>query len=286
MLKTKIIAEVGCNHQGQFDLAVKYIETLKKDCNVDYVKFQKRTPKELLTELEYNSPHPNEMHSFGKTYGEHREFLEFPLSVHQKLKQKCEEVGVGYATSVWDLTSAKEITSLNPEYIKIPSACNLCFDMLKYLCQNYFGEIHLSLGMTSLIEESKIIQLFRSEDRIKDLVLYHCTSGYPIAFKDAKLLNIKLLKEKYGYEIKGIGFSSHTLGISIEPVAVSLGAQYIEKHVTFDRTWKGTDMGASLEMGQVKKLVRDIRATEDALQYKTEDLLEVEKVQRNKLKRS
>ncbi len=281
--KTKIIAEVGCNHQGSFDLALKYIETLKKECQVDYVKFQKRCPKELLTVEEYNSPHPNHMHSFGDTYGEHREFLEFSIEQHQILKNKCEEIGVGYSTSVWDLTSAKEVSSLNPDYIKIPSACNLCFDILEYLCVNYSGKIHLSLGMTTFQEEFSIIDFFKKHNRLLDLVLYHCTSGYPISFKDANLLNIERLKQDYP-EIE-LGFSSHTLGISIEPVAISLGARYIEKHVTFDRTLKGTDMSASLEIGQMKKLVRDIKAVEDALSYKSEDLLEIEIAQRKKLKR-
>lgn len=283
--KTKIIAEVGCNHQGQFDLALKYIETLARECHVDYIKFQKRNPKELLTEQEYNSPHPNPMHSFGDTYGAHREFLEFPVEWHQKLKQKCDDEGVGYSTSVWDVTSAQQITALKPDYIKIPSACNLCFEMLEYLCQNFPGKIHLSLGMTSFAEESQIIDFFKQHGRLLDLVLYHCTSGYPIAFKDAKLLTIKTLQAKYAGLIGGFGFSSHTLGISIEPVAVALGAEFIEKHVTFDRAWKGSDMSASLEIGQVKKLVRDIRATEDALEYKSKDFLEIEQAQRLKLKR-
>jgi N-acetylneuraminate synthase len=282
--KTKIIAEVGCNHQGQLDLAYKYIDTLKKECNVDYVKFQKRNPKELLTEEEYNAPHPNSLHSFGSTYGEHREFLEFPIRTHVELKKACEAIGVGYATSVWDLTSAKEIASIYPDYIKIPSACNLSFEMLEYLCHNYHGKIHLSLGMTTAEEELEILNFFKNKERLIDLIIYHCTSGYPITFKDANLLHIKTLQERYP-NVGGYGFSSHTLGISIEPVAVSLGAQYIEKHVTFDRMWKGSDMSASLEIGQMKKLVRDIRATEDALQYKKQDLLNIEIPQRKKLKR-
>jgi sialic acid synthase len=282
---TKVIAEVGCNHQGNFDLAKKYIESLSKDCHVDVVKFQKRNSRELLTKQEYDAPHPNPMHSYGKTYGEHREFLEFNLEQHYLLKKTCIDFGVDYSTSVWDLTSAKEITELNPKLIKIPSACNLDFKMLDYLCSNYFGEIHLSLGMTTFSEENKIYKFFESKNRLSDLVLYHCTSGYPIEFKDVNLKQISVLKDKYGSLIKGIGFSSHTLGISVEPVAVSLGATYVEKHVTFDRTWKGTDMAASLEMGQVKKLVRDIRAVEQALTFKECDLLPVEIEQRTKLKR-
>ncbi|MFC1886215.1 N-acetylneuraminate synthase family protein, partial [Thermodesulfobacteriota bacterium] len=140
----KIIAEIGCNHKGDIEIAKEMITTASFFCKVDAVKFQKRCPKELLTEEEYNTPHPNPVNSYGGTYGEHREFLEFNLDQHRQLKQWCEEFGLIYSTSVWDLTSAKEVASLNPKYIKIPSACNLKFKMLEFLCKHFNGEIHIS----------------------------------------------------------------------------------------------------------------------------------------------
>jgi len=94
-------------------------------CKVDVVKFQKRTPLELLTERQYNDPHPNPENSYGKTYGEHREFLEFDAEQHRQLKEWCDDLGVKYSTSVWDLESAKDIIPLEPCLLKIPSACNL-----------------------------------------------------------------------------------------------------------------------------------------------------------------
>ena len=129
-----IIAEIGCNHKGNMDIAHEMIITAATYCKADIVKFQKRCNKELLTEEQYNAPHPNPNNSYGSTYGEHREFLEFDLDQHKQLKKWCDECGIEYSSSVWDLTSAKEIVSLNPKLIKIPSAVNLNKPVLEYLC--------------------------------------------------------------------------------------------------------------------------------------------------------
>ncbi|MBQ3945254.1 MAG: N-acetylneuraminate synthase family protein [Alphaproteobacteria bacterium] len=281
-----IIAEIGCNHKGDINIAKEMIEIAATYCKVDIVKFQKRCNKELLTPEEYNAPHLNPDNSYGKTYGEHREFLEFNIEQHRQLKAWCEEYGIVYSTSVWDLTSAKEITSLNPQLIKIPSACNLNKPMLQYLCDNFPGEIHLSFGMTSKAEEESIVSFFEQNGRAKDVVLYNCTSGYPVPFEDICLLEITRMREQYGNRVKAIGFSGHHLGIAVDSAAVALGAEFIERHYTLDRTWKGTDHAASLEPDGVRKLARDCRAVAKALTYKQEDILDIEKIQRNKLKKN
>ena len=189
-IKPEVIAEIGCNHKGNIEIAKKMIRTAAIYCAADAVKFQKRCNRELLTLEQYNAPHPNPSNSYGKTYGEHREFLEFSVEQHKELKIYCEEMGVEYSTSVWDLTSAKEIAGLNPKFIKIPSACNNNYPMLEWLCDNYQGEIHVSLGMTTHNEEDKLIQMFETKGRNKDLVLYICTSGYPVPFDNVCLLEI------------------------------------------------------------------------------------------------
>lgn len=286
MKTPQIIAEIGCNHKGNMDIAKEMIVTAALFCKVDVVKFQKRNNMELLTEDEFNAPHPNPANSYGETYGEHREFLEFNLEEHLQLKQWCEENGVVYSTSVWDLTSAKEITSLNPQLIKIPSACNLNKKMLEYLCDHYSGEIHLSFGMTTQAEEEKIISFFESKNRNNDLVVYSCTSGYPVPFEDISLLEIRRLKESYSSRVKSIGFSGHHLGIAVDSAAVALGAEWIERHYTLDRTWKGTDHAASLEPDGLRRLARDCRAVAKALTYKKSEILDIESVQRNKLKKN
>ena len=282
--KPFVIAEAGCNHMGQMDVAKEMIDTAALFCKADAIKFQKRCPKELLTVEQYNAPHPNPVNSYGETYGAHREYLEFTVDQHAILKEYCEKAGIIYSTSVWDLTSAKEIAGLKPRFIKIPSACNTHYELLQWLCDNYEGEIHLSFGMTTHDEEEEIISLFDQNGRLGDLVIYNCTSGYPVPFKDICLLEIKRLKEKYANKVKAIGFSGHHLGIAADVAAYTLGASYIERHYTLDRTFKGTDHAASLEPDGVRKLVRNLNAVYDALTYKSEEILDIEKVQREKLK--
>jgi N-acylneuraminate-9-phosphate synthase len=282
----KIIAEIGCNHKGEMKIAHEMIVTAANYCKVDCVKFQKRYNKELLTPEEYNAPHPHPENSYGATYGAHREFLEFSLAQHKQLQQWCNEVNVEYSTSVWDLTSAKEITSLQPKLIKIPSAINLNKPVLQYLCDNFGGEIHISFGMTTKDEEQEIVQFFEDNGRAKDLVIYSCTSGYPVPFKDICLLELVRLQKEFSRRVKAIGFSGHHLGIAVDSAAVALGAEYIERHYTLDRTWRGTDHAASLEPEGVRKLARDCHAVYEALTYKQEDILDIERIQRDKLKKN
>lgn len=279
-----VIAEIGCNHKGDLNIAKKMIEVAAGFCEVDAVKFQKRCNRELLTKEQYDAPHPNPYNSYGKTYGEHREFLEFNLDQHKQLKEWCEQYGVTYSTSVWDMTSAMEIASINPEFIKIPSASNCNYEMLEWLCNNYDGEIQISFGMTTREEEENIIRLFEKNGRNKDLTVFSCTSGYPVPFEDVCLLEISRLKESYEGIVKKIGFSGHHLGIAIDIAAYTLGAEVFERHYTLDRTWKGTDHAASLEPDGLRKLKRNLAATHKALDYKKEEVLDIEKVQRNKLK--
>ena len=277
----KVIAEIGCNHKGDLDIAKELI-ILAKNCGADYAKFQKRQVKELLSEEQYLRPHPVSYHAYGQNYGEHREYLEFDLEQHKELKAFCAFNGIGYATSVWDLTSAKEIINLNPDYIKIPSACNNNESLLSFLRDNYEGQIHISLGMTTIEEQALILSLFSGQ--LNSLVLYACTSGYPVSFEDSCLLEISKLKMEYGDHIAGVGFSGHHLGIAIDIAAYTLGALWIERHFTKDRTWKGTDHAASLEPAGLSKLIRDLFATHQSLTYKPKQLLEVESDTRNKLK--
>jgi len=279
-----IIAEIGCNHKGDMSIAHELITTAAVYCKVDAVKFQKRNNKELLTEEQYNAPHPNPANSYGDTYGAHREYLELDVEQHRQLKTWCEEAGLVYSSSVWDLTSAQEIASLEPENIKIPSACNTHWEMLNWLCENYKGEIQISVGMTTLAEEKEIVDLFVKHGRAKDLVIFSCTSGYPVPFADICLMEIKRLHASYGDIVKSIGFSGHHLGIAVDVAAYTLGAHIIERHYTLDRTWKGTDHSASLEPEGLRKLKRDLEAAHAALTYKPTEILEIEAVQREKLK--
>lgn len=283
-LEPYVVAEIGCNHKGDMEIAKEMIRTAAIYCKADAVKFQKRCNRELLTIEQYNAPHPNLANAYGKTYGEHREFLEFTVDQHKELKECCEQMKITYSTSVWDLTSAKEIAGLNPEFVKIPSACNNHYKMLEWLCDHYGGEIHVSLGMTTHEEEEKLIKLFEDRGRNKDLVIYACTSGYPVPFENVCLLEIRRIREAYESRVKQIGFSGHHNGIAVDVAAYTLGASIIERHYTLNRTWKGTDHAASLEPDGVRKLKRNLMATYAALDYKEKEILDIEMVQREKLK--
>ena len=281
----RLIAEAGCNHMGDFELAKEFIKVAAVFCKADVIKFQKRNPRELLSAEQYNAPHPDPRNAYGPTYGSHREFLEFTVGQHAELKRCCEEFGIVYSSSVWDMTSAKEIAGLNPGIIKIPSASNNRREMLEWLCENYGGEIHVSVGMTTRAEERELVRLFAGRGRAGDLTLYSCTSGYPVPPKDICLLEIKRLLEEYGGVVREIGFSGHHNGIAPDIAALTLGATVIERHFTLDRTWKGTDHAASLEPDGLRKLRRDLDNVSMALRYKDAEILEIEKAQRDKLKR-
>lgn len=282
--KPKIIAEIGCNHMGRMDIAKELIDLAKKS-GVKYVKFQKRNNKELLTEEQYNNPHPNPHNSYGDSYGAHREYLEFSLHQNKELKEYCDSVDMVYSTSVWDLTSAKEMITFNPEFLKVPSACNNNFDMLKVLRDEFDGQVQLSVGMTTRAEVEEIVKFFELKDQAKKrLLLYSCTSGYPVPAKDVSLLEINWLYEQFGERVNEIGFSGHHLGIALDVSAYTLGARWIERHFTKDRTWKGTDHAASLEPGGMTKLSRDLNSVYEALSYKSDEILPIESVQRTKLK--
>ncbi len=286
MKRARVIAEIGCNHMGSVDLAKEFILVAKYYCHADAVKFQKRdvaTWAERFPE-QYNAPHPNPVNAYGPTYRAHREALELGFDQNRELKAFCESHDIIYSTSTWDLPSAKGIAAMEPAFIKIPSACNTNTEMLSWLCDNYPGEIQLSTGMTTKEEIENVVKLFEEHGRNKDLVLYNCTSGYPVPYEDVCLLELKMLREKYGDRVKEIGFSGHHIGTAVDIAAYTLGATTIERHFTLDKTWKGTDHAASLEPDELKRLVDDLDAVCKALQYKGEEILDIEEVQRKKLK--
>lgn len=293
--EVKVIAEIGCNHMGSMDLARELIRVAAKVCGADVAKFQKRHNRELLTPEEYERPHPVPANSYGKTYGAHREFLEFNAGQHKELQEECRANGIEYSSSVWDLTSAQEIAALKPNLIKLPSATNQHYVLQEFLCKNFDGEIHVSTGMTTRDETDRLVRFYEDRGRARDVVLYACTSGYPVAFNDICILEINRLQELYGDRVRSIGFSGHHLGIAADVAAVTAGVmgrniygkgdfEYVERHFTLDRTLKGTDHAASLEPDGLRRLCRDLKNVRQSISYKDKELLDVELVQRDKLK--
>jgi sialic acid synthase len=282
--KIYLVAEIGCNHMGDMKIAKLLIDQAKQS-GADYVKFQKRDNKILFSKKEYRSKHPIPRNSFGKTYGEHRDYLEFNISQHKKIISYCKRKKIKYSCSVWDINSAKIMSNISKDYIKIPSATNLNYQVLDYLSNNYKGDIHISTGMTSSNELDQIINFLDERRALKRTILYSCTSSYPADIKDIKLLDILNLKQKYGKYLKAIGFSGHHRGLSVDNAAIPLGANWFERHFTFDRTAKGTDHAASLEVEGLKKLRGRLDETNQTLNYKPNKILKNEQFQRNYLKK-
>ena len=279
-MSIKVIAEIGCNHRGRKEIAIDMIIEAAK-CGANYAKFQKRNPKECLRPEVYNGPHPNPTNSYGLTYGEHREALEFDIDVHAELKEICIDNHIEYNCTPFDLTSAKEVIELGTKVIKISSFHNNHPSLLKYIFDNHPDEIHISLGMTTKKELEDLINLSKSYSRQKDIVLFWCTSAYPCPPSQLYLNEIKNLFEKYNNVFKAIGLSGHHDGISMDLIALTYGARYFERHFTLDHNWKGTDHKVSLEPSGMTRLIRDLNSGLEALKYKPNDIVDIENHNRN-----
>jgi len=276
--KPTIVAEIGGTHIGSLDRA-KYLAHLAKQAGADILKTQKRNPKESVKKELWDQPHPNERFAYGDTYLEHRENLELNQKQHAELQSYCQEIGITYSTSVWDMTSAREMIELNLTMIKIPSACNCDFKLMQYIIDNYHGELHVSTGMITRHEKMALFSFLENNAKEK-VVVYHCTSGYPVPFEQTYLREIAGFVEHFQH----IGFSNHGYGIALEPAAYALGATYFERHFIDDRSFAHTDASCSLEKQGLEKLCRDLQAVHKALHYKPEELEEIELVQRRKLR--
>jgi len=276
-----VVAEIGCGHFKDMSRAKELIK-LAKICDCDCAKFQKRNPEESVKKELWDKPHANARFAWGKTYLEHRKNLEFTIEQHAELKKYCENIGIIYSTSVWDMTSAQEIVNLKPEFIKVPSACNMHWEMLDYLYDNYTGQIHISMGMLSGSEKQKVLLYCLSKNKIdkERTVLYHCVSVYPASFEQIHLLEIKDLVQ-YGFTI---GFSNHSHGLSLEPASYVLGSRWFERHFIDDRTINYGDAAASLEPDGLRRICRDLKALQKAMTIKPDQLSPEELEQRNKLR--
>ena len=253
---TYIIAEIGQNHQGDPAIARQLIDTAAA-AGVDAVKSQKRHIPSLLTEEEYNRPYDNP-HSFGRTYGEHRERLELGIGQHLELKAYAESKGLDYFCSPWDLHSLGEMVDGGFRALKIASALISHLPLLDQAAASKLPVV-LSTGMSNLDVVDAAVAAFAG---VPELYVLQCTSSYPSQFEDINLRVLPVFRERYGHPV---GFSGHHRGISVDVAAVAMGACMIERHFTLDRTWKGTDHAASLEPPGLFKLVRDVRSVEAAM---------------------
>lgn len=260
-------------------MADRLIEEAAK-AGADYVKFQKRS---LATYSVYKKvPHPNSHHSFGSDYYEHRAALEFSVEQHEKLKNACERFGTKYAVSVWDTESLEEVLRIRPEYIKIPSAENRNRTLIEESIRSGLA-VHVSLGMTTWEQKREIFEFLRSKATYEKFTVYACTSSYPTKIEDLYLGEIAQIKE--AFPRFQLGFSGHYLGTHLDSVAYVLGANWIERHFTLDRNWKGTDQAFSLLPTELANLKSNLADTALATRPRPAELLSSELEAWQKLKR-
>lgn len=273
-----LVAEIGCNHGGYLDTALRQAE-LAVESGADVVKFQKRhIPDEddPLLDRPYDGPH-----SYGRTYREHRLQLELTLQEHRILRDHVRRLGARYASSVWDIPSLDGITSLDPAYVKIPSAVNSDGQLLVAARDEWAGAVHVSLGMTTAAEEQAIIDTFaESPGRLR---LYACTSAYPTPPEDLVLMEIVRLRHRPP-ELHAVGFSGHHEGLEPDLAAFALGATLIERHFTDDRGRPGRDQALSLTPPEFGALRRALDRLAPALEYRHSEILPSERPTRARLK--
>ena len=253
-----VIVEIGHNHQGNLAKARELFREAKL-AGAHAVKLQKRDNRSLYTHAAYNKPYDNE-NSFGATYGEHREYLEFERKEYVELQAYASELGVDFFATAFDVKSADFLESLDVPAFKIASGDLRSTPLLKHVARCGKPMIVSTGGAT--LEDVE-----RAYDTIMpinpQLAILQCTAGYPAAFEELDLRVIGTYRDRFPEAV--VGFSSHDNGIVMPVAAYMLGARIVEKHFTLNRAMKGTDHAFSLEPVGLRKLVRDLDRTHKAM---------------------
>lgn len=263
---TYIIGEIGQNHNGSVDIAKLIVELVRRPIKeetfglslkpIDAIKLTKRDLKEELSVSQMNRIYdsPN---SFGRTYGEHRAYLELSDDGHFEVYKYAKEKGLDFVETLCAKGCLSLLKLFLPDYLKVASRDLTNIPLLEALAETKLPII-LSTGMAGKKELDNALNAITRYH--SDISILHCVSQYPTEPNNLNLNTILYLKENYGHY--HIGFSDHTIGISAAPIAVGMGAEIIEKHITIDRHMKGTDQAGSLGPEGVYRMVRDIRMTE------------------------
>jgi N-acetylneuraminate synthase len=249
-----IIAEIGINHNGDFDIAKQLIK-MSADAGCDAVKFQKRTP-ELCVPLDQRNI-MRETPWGQMTYMDYRYKVEFDESQYKDLANYASSLNVQLFASPWDVESVDFMVKMKHPVIKIPSASITDIELLEKIASTNLPVI-MSTGMSTVEQIDKAVSVLNSEN----LLIAHSTSAYPCDPKELNLRMIPVLQNRYEVPI---GYSGHETGLQTTVAAVTLGACFVERHVTLDRAMWGSDQSASVEPPGLQRLVRDIRTVEEAL---------------------
>lgn len=250
-----VTAEIGINHNGSLDDALALIDVAAQ-AGCDGVKFQKRTPEICVPAdqqaVERDTP-------WGRmTYLEYRRRVEFGEEDYAAVDRHCQDRGIAWFASTWDVPSVDFLELQNPPAHKIGSAC-LTDDELLHRVRETQRTVILSTGMSTMDQIRHAVDVLGRER----LILCHATSSYPAAPEELNLRMIHTLM--HVFPDVPIGYSGHEVGLQTSVAAVALGACFVERHITLDRAKWGSDQAASVEPGGLQRLVRDIRITEAAL---------------------
>lgn len=266
---TYIIGEIGQNHNGSVDIAKLIVEMVAKpvkedlfDLNlkpINAVKLTKRDLKEELSQSQMSAPYHNP-NSFGKTYGEHREFLELSDEEHFEVYKYAKHHGLDFVETLCAKGAMSLLKLFTPDYLKVASRDLTNLPLLEALAETQIPII-ISTGMADKKELDIALELINKSH--SQISILHCVSQYPTHPSNVNLLTIKFLLDNYSKYV--IGYSDHTIGISMPLAAVALGAKIIEKHITLDRRMKGTDQMGSLGIDGLNRMIRDIRLLERSL---------------------
>lgn len=269
---TYIIGEIGQNHNGSLDIAKLIIDFASRPIydslfdlelpRINAVKLTKRDLTEELSETKMREPY-NSPNSFGKTYGEHREFLELSDEQHFECYKYAKEKGLDFVETITSIKAMSILNLFTPDYLKVASRDLTNLPLLNELAKTRIPII-ISTGMAGRQELDDAVNVISSHHH--DISILHCVSEYPTHPDNVNLNTIDYLKENYpNYDI---GYSDHTVGISVAIAAVAKGATIIEKHITINRDMKGTDQKGSLGIDGQQRMIRDIRLLERALGVK------------------
>jgi sialic acid synthase len=253
-----VVAEIGHNHQGSVDQAKELIRAAAA-CGANAVKTQKRSNRSLYTRAFFDKPYENE-NSFGATYGEHREALEFGRDEYLELIRFADEVGITFFATAFDFESADFLAELDMPAYKIASGDLTNTPLLRHVAE--IGKpVIFSTGGGRLDD---VVRAYEVVSDLNDQVgILQCTAGYPATWDELDLRVIERYRSTFPEA--AIGYSGHDNGIAMAVVAYTLGARIVEKHFTLNRALKGTDHVFSLEPQGLTKLVRDLRRTRAAL---------------------
>jgi N-acetylneuraminate synthase/sialic acid synthase len=253
-----VIAEIGHNHQGNLETA-KDLFRLAKECGANAVKLQKRDNRTLYTRELYNKPYDHE-NSFGATYGEHREALEFGLEEYRELRRYAQEIGITFFATAFDFPSADFLAELDMPAFKIGSGDLTNIPLLKYVA-SFQKPMLVSTGGGTIEDVQRAYDAIMPIN--SQLCIMQCTSGYPSIPEELNLRVITTYRQRFPDIV--IGLSSHYNGYTLDLLGYVMGARIIEKHFTLNRAMKGTDHAFSLERSGLRRLVRDLRRARVAL---------------------